>query len=50
MSEGKGNAEKAQHLLGWAAEARMKGVMATMVKAKFEMQGRRVSDKQNLNG
>jgi len=50
ISEGKGNAAKAHRLLGWKAEAHMKEVIAMMIKAELELQGRRASDKLNIEG
>jgi GDPmannose 4,6-dehydratase len=49
ISEGKGNASKAQRLLGWKAEAQMKEVVAMMVKAELETEGRRASDRRNVD-
>jgi GDP-D-mannose dehydratase len=40
---------KAQRLLGWRAEAYMKDVVAMIVKAELELQGRRASDKRNVD-
>jgi GDPmannose 4,6-dehydratase len=37
IMEGKGNAGKAQRLLGWTAQAGMKEVIAMMVKAELEL-------------
>jgi GDPmannose 4,6-dehydratase len=45
ISEGKGNATKAERLLGWKAKAHMKEVIALMVKAEMEREGRRESDR-----
>ena len=50
ISEGKGNAAKAQQILGWTAQARMREVIASMVKAELEMRGRRTTDRQNVDG
>jgi GDPmannose 4,6-dehydratase len=49
ISEGRGNAAKAQRLLGWKAEAHMKDVIAMMVKAELDTQGRRASDWRNVD-
>jgi GDPmannose 4,6-dehydratase len=46
ISEGKGNAAKAERLLGWKANAHMKEVIALMVKAEMELEGRRASDRR----
>jgi GDPmannose 4,6-dehydratase len=40
ISEGKGNAAKAQRLLGWKAEAHMKDAIGMMLKAELETHGR----------
>lgn len=37
IAEGKGNAGKAQRLLGWKAQAGMKEVIAMMIKAELEL-------------
>jgi GDPmannose 4,6-dehydratase len=49
ISEGKGNAGKAERLLGWKAKAHMKEVIELMVKAEMELQGRRASDWQSVD-
>ena len=49
ISEGKGNASKAERLLGWKAEAHMKEVIAKMVEAESDLQGRRASDRLNVD-
>ena len=49
ISEGKGNAAKAQRLLGWKAQAHMNDVIALMVKAELETQGRRATDRRNVD-
>jgi GDPmannose 4,6-dehydratase len=36
ISEGKGNAEKAERVLGWKAEARMRQLVAMMVRAELK--------------
>jgi GDPmannose 4,6-dehydratase len=41
ISEGKGNASKAERVLGWKAQAHMKDVVAMMVKAELEEPERR---------
>jgi GDPmannose 4,6-dehydratase len=40
ISEGKGNAAKAQRLLGWKAEAHIKDAIGMMLKAELETHGR----------
>jgi GDPmannose 4,6-dehydratase len=49
ISEGKGNASKAERLLGWKAEAHMRDVIAMMVKAESDVQGRRAGDRPNVD-
>jgi GDPmannose 4,6-dehydratase len=49
ISEGKGNASKAERLLGWKAKAHMREVIAKMVEAESDMQGRRASDRLNVD-
>jgi GDPmannose 4,6-dehydratase len=49
ISEGKGNATKAERLLGWKAKAHMKEVIELMIKAEMELEGRRASDKQSVD-
>jgi len=49
ISEGKGNAGKAERLLGWKAKAHMKEVIEMMVRAELEIQGRRAGDKWNTD-
>jgi GDPmannose 4,6-dehydratase len=49
ISEGKGNASKAERLLGWKAKAHMKDVVALMMKAETGMQDRRASDRRNVD-
>jgi GDPmannose 4,6-dehydratase len=39
ISDGKGNAEKAERLLGWKARLHMKEVILMMVRAEFELMG-----------
>jgi GDPmannose 4,6-dehydratase len=41
ISEGKGDASKAERVLGWKAKAHMKDVVAMMVKAELEEPERR---------
>jgi GDPmannose 4,6-dehydratase len=50
ISEGKGNASKAERLLSWKAETHMKGVIAMMIKAEIETHGRRATDRRNIDG
>jgi GDPmannose 4,6-dehydratase len=49
ISEGKGFAAKAERVLGWKAQARMKDVIAMMVKAELETQARRASDRRSVD-
>lgn len=49
ISEGKGYAAKAERVLGWKAQARMKDVIAMMVKAELETQARRASDRRSVD-
>lgn len=49
ISNGKGNATKAEQLLGWKAKAHMKEVIELMVKAELEVEGRRASDQQTVD-
>jgi GDPmannose 4,6-dehydratase len=49
ISEGKGNAGKAERLLGWKAKAHMSDVIRLMVRAELELEGRRASDKQSVD-
>ena len=39
ISDGKGNAEKAERLLGWKAKAHMKDVISMMVSAELKDDG-----------
>jgi GDPmannose 4,6-dehydratase len=41
IEEGRGNAGKAERLLGWKAQSRMRDVIAHMVRAELESQGAR---------
>jgi GDPmannose 4,6-dehydratase len=50
ISEGKGNAAKAQRLLGWEAKAHMRDVIAMMIRAEMETRGRRASDALDADG
>lgn len=38
ITEGKGNARKAEHLLGWKAHAKMKDVVAMMIRSELALQ------------
>jgi GDPmannose 4,6-dehydratase len=49
ITEGKGNATKAERLLGWKARAHMRQVVKLMVSAEMEMEGRRASDKKSVD-
>jgi len=49
ISEGKGDATKAERLLGWKAKAHMKEVIELMVKAEMEWEGRRATDRQSVD-
>jgi GDPmannose 4,6-dehydratase len=49
ISEGKGNATKAERLLGWKAKAHMREVIQLMVQSERNLEGRRASDKVGVD-
>jgi GDPmannose 4,6-dehydratase len=49
ISEGKGDASKAERLLGWKAQAQMKEVISRMVRTELETEARRASDRKNVD-